>query len=124
MLHPGNQLLGATWHLLAHAYGSAGAPAEAVRCLRVALAAAEAAYPPGSTAVAFLQRELALGLRLAAARGAGAAEKASLAEAKGLLASAASTLHLHFGPDAGALPELAAAAGGSAALGLDRLSVT
>ena len=103
-LHPHNQLLGATHDALAHAWHLAGGDEAAAQHLRHSLAALRHAYPPGSTAVAFQQRQLAQTLRLAAAAaaaggsGGAAAAEQHLAEARQAEEEAEAVLQLHFGP--------------------------
>lgn len=102
-LHPHNQLLGATHDALAHAWHLAGGDEAAAQHLRHSLAALRYAYPSGSTAVAFQQRQLAQTLRLAAAAaaaggsGGAAAAEQHLAEARQAEEEAEAVLQLHFG---------------------------
>jgi hypothetical protein len=121
LLHPHNLLLGATHDALAHAWHLAGNDEAAAQHLQHSLAVLRHAYPPGSTAAAFQQRQLAQTLRLAAAaaaegRGAAAGRPGGveqlLAEAREAEEAADAVLELHFGPDA---PGAVAAAGVGAA---------
>ena len=104
LLHPYSQLLGATHDCLARAWHLAGNHEAAAQHLRHSLVALRRAYPPGSTAVAYQQLQLAASLRLAAAAAAaggtegGAVAAAALAEARREEAEANAALELHFGP--------------------------
>lgn len=103
-LHPHNLLLGATHDALAHAWHLAGGEEAAAQHLRHSVAILRHAYPAGSTAVAFQQRQLAQMLRLAAAAaaaggsGGAAAAEQHLAEAREAEEEADAVLQLHFGP--------------------------
>lgn len=102
-LHPHNLLLGATHDALARAWHMAGGDEAATQHLRHSLAILCHAYPAGSTAIAFQQRQLAQMLRLAAAAaaaggsGGAAAAEQHLQEARRAAEEADAVLQLHFG---------------------------
>lgn len=104
-LHPHSLMLGATHDALAHAWHLAGGDEAAAQHLRHSLAILRHAYPAGSTAVAFQQRQLAHMLRLAAAAaaaggsGGAAAAEQHLEEARRAEEEADAVLQLHFGTE-------------------------
>jgi len=97
LLHPNNQVLGATNHMLSLASDAASDEEGSIRHLRACLGVARKNYYPNSTNVAFLQKELSLCLRrVVAARKRG---KEALVEAASLQTAALNTLERHYGSE-------------------------
>lgn len=98
LLHPHNQVLGATRHALALACHARGQLHESVRHSRASLAVAQSNFGEGSTNAAFQAVKLSVLLQELARKEDASGDDAMRQEADVLMQNAMQVLQLHFGP--------------------------